>query len=692
MQMATLTTLVSFDGTDGDRPTAGLIVDAAGDLFGTTWVGGPNDGAGTVFEIPYIDGGYASAPTTLISFNGTDGADPAGNLITDVAGDLFGTTEYGGTSVDGTVFEIPFVDGSYASAPTTLGSFGGPNGAYPVGGLIADAAGALFGTTNEGGANGPISSGGGTAFEISYIDGSYASAPTTLVSFNYHNNGGYLQDGLIADAAGDLFGTTWGGGPGGGGTAFEVPYIDGSYASTPTTLVSFSGNGLTPYAGLIADAAGDLFGTTTAGGADGSGTVFEIPYIDGSYASTPTILVSFNGTNGADPYAGLIADAAGDLFGTTNEGGTYNDGTVFEIPYIDGSYASMPTTLVSFNGTDGANPEDSLAANAAGDLFGTTVWGGANSLGTTFEVTDSGYVACYCAGTRIATPAGEVPVETLAIADRVVTQSGEVRPVKWIGRRSYGGRFIMDRKDILPICIKAEALDENVPKRDLWISPHHAMYLEGVLIEAKDLVNGVSIAQAEHVEKVEYFHIELDSHDVIVAEGALSETFIDDDSRAMFHNAHDYQTLYPYAPALPARYCAPRHEDGYEVEVARQRIAERAGLRTAANAPALRGCVDMITSSRVAGWAQNVEHPEAPVCLDIYAGGELIGRTLANRYRQDLERAALGSGCHSFAFTPPVGLTMSPDAVEVRRSLDGTILNLSLSCKTTIVWSGSRAA
>jgi hypothetical protein len=102
-----------------------------------------------------------------------------------------------------------------------------------------------------------------------------------------------------------------------------------------------------------------------------------------------------------------------------------------------------------------------------------------------------------------------------------------------------------------------------LPRRDLWTSPHHALYLEGVLIEAKDLVNGVSIVQAKRVEKIEYFHIELDSHDVIVAEGALSESFINDDSRGLFHNAHEYGALYPDAPYVPARYCAPRLDEGY---------------------------------------------------------------------------------------------------------------------------------
>ncbi|MGO9698444.1 MAG: Hint domain-containing protein [Xanthobacteraceae bacterium] len=260
-----------------------------------------------------------------------------------------------------------------------------------------------------------------------------------------------------------------------------------------------------------------------------------------------------------------------------------------------------------------------------------------------------------------------------------MTASGVARPIKWIGRRSYLGRFVMGRKDILPVCIKAGALNDNVPRRDLWISPNHAMYFEdacgGVLIEAKDLVNGVSIVQAESVEQVEYFHIELDTHDVIVAEGALAESFIDDHSRFMFHNAHEYRTLYPAAAPL-ARYCAPRLDEGYELEAVRQRLAARAGLesRDLAEGGALRGSVDRVTPHVIEGWAQNAEHPEAPVCLDIYAGGRLIGEVLANRYREDLEQAGLGSGRHAFRFTLPPGLRVAPDAIEVRRSLDGAVL------------------
>jgi len=296
----------------------------------------------------------------------------------------------------------------------------------------------------------------------------------------------------------------------------------------------------------------------------------------------------------------------------------------------------------------------------------------------TLQANDFEMVACYCRGTLIRTEHGEVAVETLAIGDRVVTASGAIRPIKWMGKRSYSGRFVLGRKDILPICIKAGALERNIPRRDLWISPHHAMYLNGILIESQDLINGKSIVQAEQVEQVEYFHIELESHDVILAEGAPSETFIDDDSRGMFHNAHEYYALYPNDDGGPARYCAPRHQDGYLVEAVRRRIAQRAGLRSGTisqlQVGPLRGYVDVVNARRIAGWAQNEDHPEAPVCLDIYADDRLVGQVLANSYRADLMEAGLGSGRHSFEFKLPLGAVINCDSVKVRRSLDGTVL------------------
>jgi uncharacterized repeat protein (TIGR03803 family) len=692
----TLITLLSFDGTDGWLPEAGLITDAAGDLFGTTLQGGVYaDGA--VFELVNNGGGsYASTPTELIRLtsggsNGTGGTNPVGGLIADAAGNLFGTTSKGGALGNGgTLFEIPYINGSYSGTPIILVSFdnvhlNSTQGVTPDSGLIVDAAGDLFGTTLQGGATGD-----GTVFELPFVNGSYPSTPTTLVSFNVAD-GSFPQAGLIADAKGDFFGTTPQGGASNAGTVFEIPSFGGGII----TLVSFTPtNGPGAAAGLIMDAAGDLFGTTYAGGANSYGTVFEIAKTSTGYASTPTTLVSFDGTNGATPEAGLIIDAAGNLFGTTSGGGTYNEGTVFEIPLVSGSYVSPPTTLVSFNvaNGDGAYPAAALTADAAGNLFGTTEQGGANGDGTVFEVTDSGFVvACYCRGTLILTAGGEVPVEELAIGDRVVTISGAARPIKWIGRRGYAGRFAFGQKHLLPVCIKTGALADSEPRRDLWVSPNHALYLEGVLIEARDLVNGVSIVQAERVAAVEYFHIELDSHDVIVAEGAAAESFIDDDSRGLFHNAHEYRALYANAAAGPARYCAPRRDQGCEVERARAAIARRAGIAATAEAPALgllRGQIEEVGWRRICGWAQDAAYPEAPVCLDILAGGELIGQVVANTYRADLAAAGLGSFRHGFEFMPPAGLVFTPRSIEVRRSLDGA----RLTCPTDLKQSPARGA
>ena len=305
--------------------------------------------------------------------------------------------------------------GASAQTLNTLVTFGGSNGAIPEdrGRLIADAHGNLFGTTGLGGASSACTGGCGTVFEIK-VDSTtatgYASTPTTLVSFN-GTDGAYPFAGLITDASGNLFGTTCGktgscvtgGGGNNFGTVFEIK-VDGTtatgYASTPTTLVNFSfTDGSAPYAGLIADASGNLFGTTVVGGANlYYGTVFEIK-VDSTtatgYAITPTTLVSFNGTDGAYPFAGLIADAIGNLFGTTSGLFSTGFGTVFEIKTDSTTatgYASTPTTLVSFNGTDGAYPIEVLIADARGNLFGTTEAGGATGDGTVFEVTGSGFV------------------------------------------------------------------------------------------------------------------------------------------------------------------------------------------------------------------------------------------------------------------------------------------------------------
>lgn len=192
-------------------------------------------------------------------------------------------------------------------------------------------------------------------------------------------------------------------------------------------------------------------------------------------------------------------------------------------------------------------------------------------------ITYYGSPACYCEGTVILTEHGEVAVEHLAIGDKLVTAMGAIRPIKWIGTRSYSGRFVAFNHDLWPICFKAGSLEDNSPTRDLWVSPHHAMYLDSMLIEAKDLVNGMTIVQATPAKTIVYYHIEFESHDVIIAEGAFSESYINDDNRGMFHNEHEYSQLYPNdAPAELARYCAPRVDAGEKLQIVRARLSSRA--------------------------------------------------------------------------------------------------------------------
>ena len=579
---AVLDTLVTFDGANGALPQTTLLIDAAGNLYGETTQGG-SGGLGTIFELTKRGGVYASTPGPLSTgsavvntndglVSGTGEVVPGGSaLFMDAAGSVIFSTisKLGGIGFSTSIQLLGANDvGPLLLAGGNLPTV--PTSAPRVTLMTGDD---MF-VANAGGQSPALAVYAG----LNADDFSASTLPLTETVLPVFN----VTGPMAVDADGNVFGTIGGAG---GGSVFELKQSDNF--ESPVTLASFDGaNGADPEAGLIADAAGNLFGTTYSGGADNDGTVFELVKNGSSY--TLVTLASFDSVDGANPDGALIEDSAGNLFGTTLAGGADGDGTVFEIANTGGAYAGTPTTLLTFDGANGSAPQSGLTADAGGNLFGTTSAGGANNQGTLFELSNVGFVteavACYCRGTLILTERGEVPVEDLAIGDKVMTATRAPRPIKWIGRRSYGGRFVIGRKDILPICIKAGALADHLPRRDLWISPHHAMYLEGVLIEARDLVNGLSIVQAEHVETVEYFHIELDRHDVIIAEGAASESFVDDDSRGMFHNEPDYRALYPGAAvAASAQYCAPRLDDGYQVEAVRLRISLRAGLSSSAS-------------------------------------------------------------------------------------------------------------
>ena len=354
----TLSTVVSFNGTNGAFPYAGLIADSSGNLYSTTGGGGAS-GYGTVFEL--ANGSHTLS--TLATFNGTNGGSPFAGLVADSSGNLYGTTAYGGSSTFGTVFEV--AAGTHTLS--TLVSFNRSNGANPMAKLVADASGNLYGTTEAGGANTYY----GTVFEIAASTHTFSS----LVSFT-STGGSNPEANLTVDSSGNLYGSTEYSSGNADGVVFEV--ATGTHTlSTLATLNNFP-NGRAPFGGMVMDSQGNLFGTTEAGGLNGVGIVFEIAAGTHTFSS----LATFASTNGANPMGSLIIDSSGNLYGTTEYGGANGDGTVFKV--AAGTHAL--STLATFTGANGEYPMGGLFADSSGNLYGTTRNGGANGEGTVFEL------------------------------------------------------------------------------------------------------------------------------------------------------------------------------------------------------------------------------------------------------------------------------------------------------------------
>ena len=274
---------------------------------------------------------------------------------------------------------------------------------------------------------------------------------------------------------------------------------------------------------------------------------------------------------------------------------------------------------------------------------------------------------CYAPGTMITTPAGEVAVEDLQIGDLVATASGALKPVKWIGRRGYTAATAAEFPNVRPVLIQQDALAPGLPHRDLMVSPMHALFIDGAFIPAAALVNGVSILRQETAGPVDYIHIELEAHDAIFAEGTPAETFVDDNSRAMFDNVLRAHYDLHGTTGSPAGFSAPRLEDGYRLEALRCRFAARAGVAApAAVSGELAGHVERLQDGVLEGWVIDQANPTVPVELQVLVDGELVATLLANRYRADLDRAGLAGG--RCAFTLALAAT---DQVEVRRAGDG---------------------
>jgi hypothetical protein len=303
----------------------------------------------------------------------------------------------------------------------------------------------------------------------------------------------------------------------------------------------------------------------------------------------------------------------------------------------------------------GGNVTIQMDSAVTGDLFKLVSDG---HTGTFLEETN--YTPCFLRGTLVLTAAGEVPVEDLRIGDRVITAGGETLRLKWIGRRAYRDWLALGNPEVQPILFKAGSIADHVPVRDLYVSPEHAMFIDGALIPARHLVNGTSIRKMAGLDDVEYFHLEFDRHVIILAEGAPSESFVDDDSRMLFHNADEYRRLYPDENAGgPVKFCAPRVECGNALEHRRRRLDARARrLRpdgTATPIARTLGYVDQASRTSLEGWAfAGAGVP--PLTVAILLNGALVGEVSADLYRADLKAAGLGDGHCGFRFDLPAGL------------------------------------
>ncbi|HEY3762673.1 MAG TPA: choice-of-anchor tandem repeat GloVer-containing protein [Verrucomicrobiae bacterium] len=367
------TTLISFNGTNGANPACNLVEGPNGNFYGTA----PNGGAysnGAVFEIS-SDGSFF---TDLYSFTGgTNGSGPVGALIPSANGLVFyGTTFGGGASNCGTIYQISSLKGAF----TQLGSLSGTNGANPIVALALGTNGTLYGAAKYGGAFTNVTSGGGgygTVFQISTSGGSLTN-PVLFADTNGAN-----PSALIMGSDGNFYGTTaWGGNVGsfklGFGTVFRLGQ-DGTF----TDLHNLNGgsDGGFPYANLLQASDGNFYGCTFNGGAYSGGDIFQVTP-QGQFRN----LYSFTGgLDGAFPYSALVQGSDGNLYGTTYSYGANGDGAIFQI-----STNGNLTPLVNFTGTTGialgVNPEGSLVQGTDGNFYGTTYYGGTYNQGTVFQL------------------------------------------------------------------------------------------------------------------------------------------------------------------------------------------------------------------------------------------------------------------------------------------------------------------
>jgi len=377
---------------NGGYPQSSVVVDPQGNVYGTADLAGAN-GAGTVYELTPQAGEWAL--TLLFTFDQNSGGNPLTGMLLDPAGNLYGTTSDGGSIGDGTIFTLTHSPSGWTYQD--IHDFvGNPDGVFPSGNMIFGHGNVIYGTTSGGGTGAGCQFGCGTVFQLTHSQGTWTE--TVLYSFQGGADGSAPLGPMAIDQAGNLYGVTAVGGTGncqnGCGTVFRLHKTSqGAWVKKPMLSLTGKQDGWWPVGGVAFDRAGNLFGVTSLGGdlscnqPNGCGTVFKI---DTSGKATVLHAFTRDGKDGMAPQAGVIAGPGGLIYGTTAEGGTstnceFGCGTVFAIDAA-GHETILYSFLGQFGGPDGAQPEAPLFWDHAGHLFGTTFEGGTRFAGTVFEL------------------------------------------------------------------------------------------------------------------------------------------------------------------------------------------------------------------------------------------------------------------------------------------------------------------
>lgn len=613
-------------------------------------------------------------------------------------GSLSGVQLKAGTVINGTVLDNQaLITGvNIAGTSALVENFGTLNGNGQVGPALAlGSLGVILnGASNDSSA----------LIESTSVNGVKLGQSSTLTNYGTITggsiNGLYASSGLISNAStGVIIGGRWGAHVAGYGaqTVINAGLIEGTiglaavaqykyndvFANSGTiasllgsvgTAIAFAkGNDL-----LIDDPTGVFIGTVSGG--SGSNTIELASGGPGIISSIGSQFTQFTNINFD---AGATWSAEGNIAGLA----TGQSITGFALPdtiILDGftetSYSYVAGTGLELIGT---------GTNAAT----IDITGSFSTPSFTVENIAAGteILLCYLRGTRIATPAGDIAIEDLNIGDPVITRFNGYRKIKWIGRQSFGGRFVARNPKQVPVKIGQGALGPDMPRRDLYVSPGHSMLLGGILVLAETLINGVTITQDWDEADIHYYQLEFDTHDCVLAEGAWSESFADGpDMRGMFHNLTEFYDAFPdYIAPAQFSMCAERPSSGAALQAALTPVVARAASGIAAGP--LRGWVDHAAGEIIEGWAVDLGNPRLAVRLEIWLGDECIGAALACNHRADLEAANIAGGWCAFSFDLPPGLALaSRRNLRVCRVGDGVALPMSDVCEAELGGSVTR--